>query len=163
MNTSAQVMEETIKYFDGDLKRINHLIKVYGFAKTIGELEGLDEKTREILEITAIIHDIGIKISEKRHNSSSGYYQQLEGPNEARTLLEGLGIEDTIIDRVCWLIAHHHTYDNIDEIDYQILVEADFLVNIMEDGLSKDAALKAYHNIFKTPCGKRMCREMFNI
>ena len=72
MNTSAQVMEETIKYFDGDLKRINHLIKVYGFAKTIGELEGLDEKTREILEITAIIHDIGIKISEKRHNSSSG-------------------------------------------------------------------------------------------
>lgn len=39
MNTSAQVMEETIKYFDGDLKRINHLIKVYGFAKTIGELE----------------------------------------------------------------------------------------------------------------------------
>lgn len=47
MNTSAQVMEETIKYFDGDLKRINHLIKVYGFAKTIGELEGLDEKTQE--------------------------------------------------------------------------------------------------------------------
>ncbi len=62
MNTSAQVMEETIKYFDGDLKRINHLVKVYGFAKTIGELEGLDEKTQKILEITAIIHDIGIKI-----------------------------------------------------------------------------------------------------
>ena len=65
MNTSAQVMEETIKYFDGDLKRINHLVKVYGFAKTIGELEGLDEKTQKILEITAIIHNIGIKISEK--------------------------------------------------------------------------------------------------
>ena len=33
MNTSAQVMEETIKYFDGDLKRINHLIKVYGLVE----------------------------------------------------------------------------------------------------------------------------------
>ena len=33
----------------------------------------------------------------------------------------------------------------------------------MEDGLSKEAALKAYHNIFKTTCGKMICREMFNI
>ena len=54
-------------------------------------------------------------------------------------------------------------YHNIDEIDYQILVEADFLVNIMEDGLSKEAALKAYESIFKTTCGKMICREMFDI
>ena len=32
------------------------------------------------------------------------------------------------------LLSINHTYNNIDEIDYQILVEADFLVNIMEDG-----------------------------
>ena len=68
-----------------------------------------------------------------------------------------------VSDRVQYLIAHHHTYNNIDEMDYQILVEADFLVNIMEDGLSKEAALKAYHNIFKTACGKMICREMFDI
>ena len=58
---------------------------------------------------------------------------------------------------------YNHTYNKIDEIDYQILVEADFLVNIMEDGLSKEAALKAYHSIFKTTCGKMICREMFDI
>ena len=151
MNTSAQVMEETIKYFDGDLKRINHLIKVYGFAKTIGELEGLDEKTREILEIAAIIHDIGIKISEKRHNSSSGYYQQLEG----------LVIEDTIIDRVCWLIAHHHTYQNIDKPDYQILVEADFLVNAYEDNMDKNAIESIKTKVFRTESGRRLLDMMY--
>ena len=161
MNTSAQVMEETIKYFDGDLKRINHLIKVYGFAKTIGELEGLDEKTQKILEITAIIHDIGIKISEKRHNSSSGNYQQLEGPNEARTLLEGLVIEDTIIDRVCWLIAHHHTYQNIDKPDYQILVEADFLVNAYEDNMDKNAIERIKTKVFRTESGRRLLDMMY--
>lgn len=48
-------------------------------------------------------------------------------------------------------------------IDYQILVEADFLVNILEDGLSKEAALNVYHNVFKTECGKKICREMFGI
>ena len=60
------------------------------------------------------------------------------------------------------MIAHHHTYDSIDAIDYQILVEADFLVNILEDGLSKEAALKAYEGIFKTTSGKMICKEMFN-
>ena len=46
-------------------------------------------------------------------------------------------------------------------MDYQILVEADFLVNILEDGLSKEAALQAYQNIFKTESGKNICQEMF--
>ena len=70
--------------------------------------------------------------------------------------------DQDVSERVQYLIAHHHTYNNIDEIDYQILVEADFLVNIMEDGLSKEAALKAYESIFKTTCGKMICREMFD-
>ena len=74
-----------------------------------------------------------------------------------------MGFEKDISERVQYLIAHHHTYNNINEIDYQILVEADFLVNIMEDGLSKEAALKAYRNIFKTVCGKTICREMSDI
>ena len=66
-----------------------------------------------------------------------------------------------MIERVKYLIAHHHTYDAIDGIDYQILVEADFLVNILEDGLAKEAALQAYYNIFKTESGKNICQEMF--
>ena len=59
------------------------------------------------------------------------------------------------------MIAHHHTYHNIDGLDYQILVEADFLVNLFEDNLSKEAAVNAYQNIFKTATGKQICKEMF--
>ena len=66
-----------------------------------------------------------------------------------------------MIERVKYLIAHHHTYDAIDGIDYQILVEADFLVNILEDGRAKEAAFQAYQNIFKTESGKNICQEMF--
>ena len=40
------------------------------------------------------------------------------------------------------LIGHHYTYDHIDAPDWQILVEADFLVNLFEDGESRDAVLK---------------------
>ena len=92
-----------------------------------------------------------------------GKLQEKEGPAIADKMLKELGFDQDVSDRVQYLIAHHHTYNNIDEIDYQILVEADFLVNIMEDGLSKEAAIKAYHSIFKTTCGKTICKEMFGI
>ena len=52
-----------------------------------------------------------------------------------------------------YLIAHHHTYTNIDGMDYQILVEADFLVNADEDRLSSDAIENFKEKIFKTTTG----------
>ena len=103
MNLIGKIINAMIAYYAGDVRRINHFLKVYGFAKAIGEMEGLEESTQEILEITALTHDIGIKNSEKKYNNSAGNYQQIEGPPEAKKLLEGLGIESGVIDRVCWL------------------------------------------------------------
>ena len=84
MNTVAT---EMIKYYAGDKKRINHFIKVHGYAKAIGEAEGLDERTMLILETAAYVHDIGIKISEEKYNSSAGKYQEIEGPPIAEEML----------------------------------------------------------------------------
>ena len=49
-----------IDYLNGNLHEVEHLLKVYGYAKAIGEMEGLDARTQEILEIAAVVHDIGI-------------------------------------------------------------------------------------------------------
>ena len=51
-------------------------------------------------------------------------------------MLEETDLDDEIIDRVCFLIGNHHSYQKIDGNDFQILVEADFLVNAFEDQLS---------------------------
>ena len=163
MNMSAIVMKEMIRYFEGDIKRINHLIKVYGFAKSIGELEKIDSHTQEILEIAALTHDIGIKKSEEKYNSSNGHYQQIEGPDEARMLLRQVGIEDEIIERVCWLIAHHHTYVGINAVDYQILIEADFLVNAWEDNMDKEVIIRTKEKIFKTESGNVMLESIYKL
>ena len=112
-----------------------------------------------ILEAAALTHDIGIHLCEEKYGSSNGKLQEKEGPAIAEKLLKELQFEEKVIERVKYLIAHHHTYDAIDGIDYQILVEADFLVNILEDGLAKEAALQAYQNIFKTESGKNICQE----
>jgi uncharacterized protein len=78
--------------------------------------------------MAAIVHDIGIKISEIKYNSSSRKYQQIEGPAVAKELLKKLDYNSSIIARTFFLIAHHHTYNRIDDMNFQIIVEADFLL-----------------------------------
>ena len=150
-----------IKYFSGDPKRIQHFIKVHSFALMIAQMESLSDEETFILEAAAITHDIGIKISEKKYGDCSGKHQELEGPPESEKMLAELGYSRDVIDRVCWLIAHHHTYKDINNADYQILVEADFLVNLYEDNEPLKAVISAYNKIFKTDAGRLLCREMF--
>ncbi len=161
MEQIASVARAMVDYFAGDIQRINHFLKVYGFAKTIGELEQLPVEAQAVLEIAALTHDIGIKVSEVKYHSAAGHYQQLEGPAEARALLTPLGFRVQTVERVCWLIAHHHTYDDIRDADYQILVEADFLVNIHEDGMSREAVAEVEKRIFRTAAGTALLRNLY--
>ena len=78
-------------------------------------------------------------------------------------MLEELGFDEPVIRRVCWLVGHHHTYAPIEGTDHQILVEADFLVNMCEDELSEEALQNTDQNIFRTETGKKICREMYDI
>jgi len=158
---TGEVLREMIAYNAGDARRVNHLMKVYCFAKTIGEAEGLDSSTQEILEIAALTHDIGIRNCERKYGNCSGEHQQIEGPPEAEKLLRSLGAGQRQIDRVCWLIAHHHTYTNIQGLDYQILVEADFLVNAYEDNMGTDAIRSVYEKIFRTKAGVALIQSLY--
>ncbi len=161
MEAIGSVLNAMIAYYAGDVRRINHFLKVYGFAKAIGEAEGLEQETLKILEVAALTHDIGIKNSEIKYQSAEGTYQQLEGPPEARKLLENLCFEEPLVARVCWLIAHHHTYDAITEIDYQILVEADFLVNAFEARLSGAAIQSVRNKLFRTGTGIQLLDTLY--
>ena len=152
-----------IELYRGDATRIQHFCKVHSYAKLIAESEHVDEKCLFTLEAAALTHDIGIHLCEEKYGNCNGKLQEKEGPALAEKLLGELGFDRNVSERVQYLIAHHHTYDAIDAIDYQILVEADFLVNIMEGALSKESARNIYQNIFKTTCGKKICREMFDL
>lgn len=152
-----------IGLYHGDAKRIQHFCKVHSYAKMIAEMENVDAKTLFILETAALTHDIGIHLCEEKYGNCNGKLQEKEGPAIAEKLLAELGFSREVSERVQYLIAHHHTYNNIDGIDYQILVEADFLVNLFEDHVSKAGICHAYDSIFKTETGKKICREMYQI
>jgi hypothetical protein len=107
------------------------------------------------------MHDIGIKISEEKYNSSAGNYQEIEGPPVAREMLSKFEFDEKFIERVCYLIGHHHTYSKIDGIDYQILIEADFLVNIYEDEIKIPQIESIKDKYFKTKSGTEFLTNLY--
>lgn len=160
VNLTTEVIKKMIIYFDGDVNRINHALKVFGFAKSIGEIQGLDPKEQRILELSAVLHDIGIKESERKYNSSAGNYQEIEGPPIAMDLLKEFNLEVESMERISYLIGHHHSYNCIDGADFQILVEADFLVNIFEDKM-EDKINHIKQRYFKTKAGLALLDSMY--
>ncbi len=160
---NIQLINRMTEYYTGDPKRIQHFIKVYELSKIIGQQEGLDDTTQYILETAAIVHDIGIKAAEEKYGDCNGKLQEKEGPAIAEKMLSELGYEENIIKRVSYLVGHHHTYTDIDGKDYQILIEADFLVNLYEDGESKKSAETVLNKIFKTKAGQKLLINMYGL
>jgi HD superfamily phosphodiesterase len=161
MSLEGTVLFEMIKYDEGNLHNIEHFIKVHAFAKLIGESENLDKKTQSILEIAALVHDIGIKVSLEKYGNCSGKNQEIEGPSIAMKLLEAIEVDREIIDRVCYLVGHHHTLGTIDGMDYQILIEADFIVNMGEDEKYYKARETTVQKYFKTEMSRKIYNSMF--
>lgn len=158
----TNVIHEMILFDRGDARRIQHFLKVYQFAALIGKLEGLSPEQQEILEIAAILHDIGIIPSEKKYGISNGKLQEQEGPAYARELLNRIdGYGQEFIDRVCFLIAHHHTYEGVDGLDWQILLEADFLVNSFEKNMPEEAIKKFRASVFRTKSGIALLNNQY--
>ncbi len=158
---TEKILREMAAHFGEDVRRINHAVKVFGFAQAIGRLEGLPEDVQLTLELAAILHDIGIHEAEKKHGSTAGPYQELEGPPIAETILKRCGADAALIPRVLELVGSHHSYGRIDGPDFQILVEADFIVNIFEDSMRGTPVRQIIEKYFKTETGKRLALSMY--
>ena len=157
----AAALQEMMCRNRGDKMRIEHSLKVYGYASLLGKMEELSRETLQTLELTAILHDIGIHVSEVKYGYSDGHKQEIEGPPIARFILEDIGVAPEIVDRVCFIISKHHTFSAIDSIDFQLLVEADFLVNSVEEEVSQEGVQKFMQQNFKTESGRKLIGELF--
>ena len=80
-----------VAYDAGDARRVQHFMKVYAFCRLLGRSEGLGEEEQNILDAAALLHDIGIHEAERKHGSSGGKWQELEGPAVAAPLLAQAG------------------------------------------------------------------------
>jgi len=160
-NQIAVALLEMIRRNRGDQKRIEHSLKVFGYAQLLGSMEGLNPEMQFVLDLTAILHDIGIHVSEAKYGYSDGKQQEIEGPPVAREMMKQISVGPEVVDRVCFIVSKHHTFSAIDGIDFQLLVEADFLVNSVEEEVSPEGVQKFVALNFKTESGKKLIGELF--
>ena len=142
---------------------ICHFLKVYAYAKTIGEGENLDLTTQETLEIAAVLHDIACPLCRVKYGNTNGKYQEAEGMILAREFLREFALPDEIVERVVYLVGHHHTLDAVDGADYQILLEADYLVNAGESSYSAEHIRNTLHTVFKTSTGIALLKSIYGV
>ena len=154
-------IENMIEFYEGNIHDIDHFLKVWALAKTIGEAEKLDAKTQEILEVAAVIHDIACPLCRVKYGNTNGAHQEAESGPLVEEFLSKLPVGTLDVSRIKWLVEHHHTYTNVDGMDYQILLEADFLVNAGESGYSKEMIENTCKNVFRTATGKHLLKNMY--
>jgi hypothetical protein len=74
MTKTPAAIEKMIGFYEGSLHDINHFLKVYAYAETIGRLEGLDAADLETLELAAVVHDIACPLCRAKYgNAAAGF------------------------------------------------------------------------------------------
>lgn len=160
MSFKMKLVEELEVFFGEDKRRIDHAKHVLGFAEQIM----IPEKADPFIVIpAAILHDVGIKIAEAKYNSSAGHYQEKEGPPIAKKILLRLGFRTKDIDEICAIIGSHHSPGEIETTNFQVLYEADWLVNLGDDfkDETREKKLRLIEKNFKTKKGKELAYSLY--
>jgi HD superfamily phosphodiesterase len=158
LDKEAELIEAMEAYFGSDQNRINHALQVLDYCKQIMKSEGGD---RDVIIAAAVLHDIGIPVCEKKYGQAGGQLQEQEGPPVAREIMSDLLISESIIDEVCIIIASHHSAGEVESLNFSIIWDADWLVNL-EGGKADLEEMKAkIAKIFQTAAGRGMAEEKF--
>ena len=160
MMSEEALINEIKAVFGKDGKRVRHALRVTHYAKQLLEEE---EGKGEVVIPAAILHDIGIHEAEEKYGSAAGSHQEKEGPPIARNILKKLGIDESIIEEVCTIIANHHSPGKIDTLNFKIIYDADWLANLSDEYNchNKEKLSRIIEKIFLTDTGKKLAKKIY--
>jgi hypothetical protein len=155
-----KLINEMKGVFGQDHKRVDHALAVLDYAEQIQAIEGGDPL---VVKAAGILHDIGIRQAEQKHGSSAGKFQEIEGPPMARAILENHDVGEQEIEHISRIIANHHSARNIDTLEFRIIWDADWLVNLQNEtpDLSPDQWTEKIDTVFKTQTGRQLALQTF--
>lgn len=154
------LIKELEMYFGSDAKRINHAKKVLEFAEELLK----SEKAGEHIVIPAsILHDVGIKVAEEKYGSAAARYQETEGPAIARGILSRAGLPKKDIDEICGIIGNHHSPGKINTLNFKVLYDADWLVNLKDEFKieNKEKLNIIIDKVFLTATGRQLAKHIY--
>ena len=105
--------------------------------------------------------DIACPLCREKYGNTNGKHQEEEGASLVTAFLSDSEMTKVQIDRVAFLVGHHHTFTGIDSLDWQILIEADYIANATENGYSETNVRNFIQEIMKTDSGKSLAKDVF--
>ena len=157
----AEMTEKMTDFYEGNRHDVAHFLKVWGWARTIGRLEGLDLRMQALLEMEAVVHDIACPVCREKYGNTAGAHQEAESEGVLRPFLEEFNLPPETEERLIRVVSHHHTYTGVDGVDWQILLEADFLVNADESEYSTEQIREFRDRVYRTESGIRLLNTLY--
>ena len=159
-DVKSSLVSEMQSYFGADDTRIDHALRVTDYAEKLLDQEG---GAYPVVIAAAVLHDIGIHEAEKKYGSTSGGYQEIEGPPIAREILSKLKFESKQIDEICEIIAHHHSPGKVTTTNFKILYDADWLVNLENhyDITDRKKLARVIDRVFLTTSGRAKAQDIY--
>ena len=116
-----------VEYFGSDDRRIEHALRVLHYADCLTEdYPGCDP---DVVVASALLHDVGIRVSEEKHGFNNGRTQEQYGPSVAADLLRTIAFPPDKIEIVKNIIGNHHSRSRYDYPELALLKAADRIVN----------------------------------
>ena len=155
-----KIIKKMMEVFEYKNIHINHTYRVLDYAQDISVIE---KGNPDIVVPSAILHDIGIPACEKKYKSIEGQLQEIEGPPIAKNILESLNLKEETIKEVCGIVGSHHSPGEIESINFKIMWDADWLVNLPDVYDIKDTEKLAeiINKTFMTETGLKKAKEFF--
>ena len=157
----ADITLKMIDFYKGNHHNINHFLKVHAYARTLGEKELATREERDVLEVAAILHDIAIPYCIATYGHAKGPFQEREGVPMAKEFLGEFGLPDAFVEKIAWLVGHHHTITGVTMPEHRLLLEADYLVNADEGNAPREQIEAAMATFFESETGKAMLRSIY--
>jgi putative nucleotidyltransferase with HDIG domain len=156
-----RVAIEMKRYFKQDFKRIGHAANVARYAEQIVKGERGDPA---VVLCAAYLHDIGIHEAERRYKSTAAEHHEEEGPPIAREILKRLGATEDLIEEVCDIIGHHHHPRDEETLNFNILHDADLVVNLEEKQkkapIDREELVTLIERSFQTGGGRQLAESI---
>ncbi len=133
MDREQLLLKNALVFEDGHRRRTEHILKVYSLTRMIAITEQVSDKELKIASAAAILHDIPIKKCKELFGDACQRNQNMLAPDIVKAMMGEAGYEEDEIHHVLELVMNHHNYHEISSHLLRILMEADLLVNYMED------------------------------
>ncbi|WP_288591646.1 HD domain-containing protein [uncultured Victivallis sp.] len=150
-----------MEFYSGeDSRQIAHTQCVHDYTRLLAAKSGVEPHRAMLLEIAAILHDIGCPAAREKYGDSRPPRQEEEGKRICRDWLpEYPELSCADIDYVAEVVGRHHRFSEAKRLEFIPLFEADLIVNLFEGYYPLDRAAELKEKLVTSVAG----RELFDL